>query len=466
VTEQTPQVESFPITRTGRWWNNLTPAGVFLSLAWILGLLFAIVTPPFQVPDEFQHFYRSYQVSEGRPTAYRQNGQVGGELPASLKTFSQKIWGPKFDPTEKITPAKIWDARNIPLDPQNQQFFMFGNESLHAPTNNLPQAIAIALTREFDLGPFWMFYSARFFNLFCWSLLVYASIRLIPICRWTLVLLALTPMSLAMAASLSADATVNGICFLFVAVALKSAMNDSPMRTGELLAFYICGALVALAKSAYLPLALLFLLVPRQRFSTSAKYWLAFVIFLVLCIATLVGWSFCTYGTQSYSVAGVVPRDQLTYMLHHPGRMIHMEIGMLLALPFITSIIGQLGWHLIRLWPPLTLIYFGVIFWSTQLGGVVTRKLSAWQRLILAVAAAGCWLMICTLIYLTFTTVGGRSINGLQGRYAIPLTAPFFLIFYTARRRSPGQGGAFITAFISAFSIYALAILVRSFYIW
>jgi uncharacterized membrane protein len=311
-----------------------------------------------------------------------------------------------------------------------------------------------------------IFYAGRIGNLFCWSLLVYFSLRLIPIMDWTFLLLALTPMSLAQAASLSADATVNGICFLFVAAAVRCAMAEGPIRGAQLIGLTVCGAAVALAKTAYLPLTILFLLIPANRFSSRRRYWLAFAIFMMICVAIIVGWSLCTFGAESYSMTDVSPRRQLFYMLQHPIQMVHIEVGMLLAVPFISSIIGQLGWHVIKLWLPLTIIYYGVLFWTTRIGGWPDRRLTARQRVILAAAALACWVAVFSLIYLTFTPVGGKSINGLQGRYMIPAMGPFFLMFYPSPRPRRVNPSVFITAFIAAFSVYALLVLVRRFYIW
>jgi uncharacterized membrane protein len=449
------------------WSSLFTASRIFLPLAWIFGTLFALITPPFQVPDEFQHFYRAYQVSEGRLTAYRQNGEVGGDLPISLKTFSERVWGNHpFDPSSKADIRNVWAARTIPLQSRTRDFFVFGNVSWHSPTNYFPQAAAIAVARRIGLGPMGIFYAGRLGNLFGWSLLVYFSLRLIPILDWTILLLALTPMSLAQAASLSADATVNGVCFLFVAAAMRCAMMDGFIRKTHLIGLTLCGAAVALAKTAYLPLTILFLLIPERRFSSRGRYWAAFASFMLICLATIAGWSLCTFGSESYSMTDVSPRRQLIYMLHHPFLMLHMEVGMLLAVPFISSIIGQLGWHEIKLWFPLTAAYFGVVFWTTRIAGWPDRTMTMRQRIVLVAAAVGCWVAVFSLIYLTFTPVGGRSINGLQGRYMIPATGPFFLMFYPGPGRRRGNPGAFITAFAAGFSMYALLVLVRAFYIW
>jgi uncharacterized membrane protein len=445
---------------------SLSPAPTFLLIAWIFGTLYAVITPPFQVPDEFQHFYRSYQVSEGRLTSYRVGKQIGGYLPSSLREFGDQAWGTdSFDATAKANSRAIWSTRSIPLRPRTREFYYFANDSWHAPINFLAQGASIAVARHFGAGPMAVFYAGRLGNLLLWSLLVFFAIRLIPIMDWTVVLLALMPMSLAQAASLSPDATVNGVCFLFVAFVLRLATSETPLPASHLIALTILGAAVSLAKTAYFPLAILFLLIPAKRFSTPRRFWAAFAIFIVICIATLIAWSLCTFGTQTYSMPGVSPHDQALYMLHHPLAMAHMELGMLLAVPFITSIIGQLGWHTIRLWAPCAFAYWAVLFWSTQIGGWEKFRLSALQRLILALAAAGCWIAVFSLIYLTFTTVGGRSINGLQGRYMIPIVLPFLLIFYPSPRPRRRDPALIFTIFSIAFSIYTLLLLAHVFFI-
>jgi uncharacterized membrane protein len=456
-----------PASGKSKWYLRLTAPRAFLLLASIFGTLFALLTPPFQVPDEFQHFYRAYQVSEGKLTAYRLNGLIGGELPASLEAFGDRIWRiPPWDPTVKIGFRDILATRTISLDSQKRQSFNFPNVSWHSPSNYFAQAAGIAVARSLGFGPLGIFYAGRIGNLLVWSLLVYFAIRLIPILDWTILLLALTPMSLAQAASLSADATVNGVCFLFVALAMRCAMTEGSIRAAQLIGLTLCGAVVALAKTAYFPLTILFFLAPMRRFSSPRRYWLSFAAFISLCIAAVIGWSLCTYGPDTYSVQGVSPRQQLFYTLHHLIQTVHMEIGMLLAVSFISSIIGQLGWHEIKLWLPLTTLYLCVLFWTTQIGGWPDRRLTMRQRTILALAAIGCWLAVFTLIYLTYTPVGARSINGLQGRYMIPITAPYFLLFYGVPKPRRGNPGRFIAAFSAAFSSYALLVLVRRFYIW
>ncbi len=58
---------------------------VRVALVLVLGAMGSIplvlLTPPFQVPDEVQHFYRAYQLSDLRILPEVQNGVSGGTLP-------------------------------------------------------------------------------------------------------------------------------------------------------------------------------------------------------------------------------------------------------------------------------------------------------------------------------------------------------------------------------------------------
>src|SRR5207244_1763028 len=106
----------------------------------------------------------------------------------------------------------------------------------------------------------------RLANLLAWSALIVAALSLAPGLRWTFVLLSLMPMSLAQAASLSGDAMTMGVCFVFVATVWRFAADERPIGAGRLAALTALAAAVALAKSAYLPLALLVLMIPPAKF--------------------------------------------------------------------------------------------------------------------------------------------------------------------------------------------------------
>ena len=43
----------------------ISPARIFATVGLFFGFVLLLIVPPFQSPDEYNHFYRAFQVSEG-----------------------------------------------------------------------------------------------------------------------------------------------------------------------------------------------------------------------------------------------------------------------------------------------------------------------------------------------------------------------------------------------------------------
>ena len=59
----------------------VAPERIFAILVSVFGILFLIVTPPFQVADEYEHFYRAYHVSESHLMAEKFDKRLCGSNP-------------------------------------------------------------------------------------------------------------------------------------------------------------------------------------------------------------------------------------------------------------------------------------------------------------------------------------------------------------------------------------------------
>ena len=67
------------------------PERIFIFVGLLFGLLFLIVTPPFQAPDEPAHFFRAYEISDLGIIAERQGDSVGDFLPQSLTVIVDEL---------------------------------------------------------------------------------------------------------------------------------------------------------------------------------------------------------------------------------------------------------------------------------------------------------------------------------------------------------------------------------------
>jgi uncharacterized membrane protein len=183
--------------------------------------------PPLQAPDEPNHFLRSLQVSTLHFTPEINNNHLGGTLPSACSDFIQ-YYGAfiRNNGQKKLVLEDYALGLKQTIDVSQQSFTPFSNTALYAPIAYLPQAIGMAIGTYFQTPPLVLLYLGRLLNLFAWSILVYWSITLLPFNKWLFVLLALLPMSIFQAASLSADTTTNGLSFLLTSVFLRYSFDD------------------------------------------------------------------------------------------------------------------------------------------------------------------------------------------------------------------------------------------------
>src|ERR1700722_6257338 len=149
-------------------------------MALTFGTAMVFLTPPFQVTDEFWHFFRAYQVSLGQFVAQSQGNSQGGMLPVSLLKLSGRFADLPYHPAQKTSLKEILDARNIPLEPERTTFCRFPTSANYSPLIYGPQAIGIAAGRWMGLRPLGLFYLGRGANLIAWTFVGYFILRISP----------------------------------------------------------------------------------------------------------------------------------------------------------------------------------------------------------------------------------------------------------------------------------------------
>jgi hypothetical protein len=101
----------------------LSPALVCFLLGLVAVISMIVLTLPFQVPDEQEHFHRAYQLSELQLRGIVRDGAAGGMLPSSLIELSEHFLGTRDIHPEplRITAQPLgptWLAPGRPLDPE------------------------------------------------------------------------------------------------------------------------------------------------------------------------------------------------------------------------------------------------------------------------------------------------------------------------------------------------------------
>ena len=114
----------------------------------------AVITPPFQTPDELAHYYRAYHIADFRWIAKKTPLGMGDELPQSLYRIAEELTGAiPFHPQQKISVQKIITYLSIPLDESVKTFVSFPTTALSSPVIYIPQALGIATGKPSSYPP-------------------------------------------------------------------------------------------------------------------------------------------------------------------------------------------------------------------------------------------------------------------------------------------------------------------------
>jgi len=415
----------------------------FAGIALLFGSAMVFLTPPFQVTDEFWHFFRAYQVSQGGFVAKSQGNAQGAVLPFSLLRLANRFAKLPQHPAEKTSFKAILDARQIPLDPGQETFTNFPFSANYSPLVYAPQAIAMAVGRWAGLKPLAFFYLGREATLLAWTAAGFFTLRLVPGLRAAILILMLMPMSLSLAASMSADAVTIALCLLFTALVWHcGAGKDASFEIGRRSKAAIFGLSigVSLCKFAYWPLISLVLLIPPVRFGGTRRYVRFIVVMVVTNIVVSVAWMSQTAGTKLVlrpERTDVNASGQMAFVRSHPIAFCEaVGRGLEHDGPFIVaSFVGNLGWIDTPLPPVVVGVYLlALLAACVPMRGDPTVP-AGWQLGVIAAAVCACVVIFAFLNYLVWTPVGGLRLEGLQGRYFIPLGAAGLILIWGAMRR-------------------------------
>jgi uncharacterized membrane protein len=459
--------------------DDVRAARVVLVL--ILGAMgslpLVILTPPFQVPDEVQHFYRAYQLSEFHLRAEVQNGVAGGTLPDSLpQMVKASIYTPDgiSYPARPAPIAKTLQLRSIPLDPSMRRFVAFPGSAFYSPLPYLPQALGIAVGRAIGSGPLFLLYLGRLFNCLAALALLGLAVIFMPFAEELVIFAGLLPISLFLYASLSPDAAVIGCSLVFSALSI-SASAHGRWRTRELWMAVAAAVVFCSVKPVYAPLLLAAVVPGVFQPGEAARAIRAHAVLLGVALGVTTGWLLFAKPTMTTPLSGAHPSAQVNLVLHHPILLIRvlvhtLNIGSLINL-YVQGV-GVFGWLTVLLRP-------GVVYVLPLAGLILLWKLDVcrpqerstgrglWQ-LALALASA---VLIVVATYLRWAHVGQDEVAGVQGRYFVPLLvlAGMAALELIPRRRSSTQRWQSLTS-IAAMLVVEMAAMdttiIRAFHVF
>lgn len=405
-------------------------------------------TVPFgQAPDEPTHIARADSVLRGEVMGYRvarvnaASGAADAGVTANFGlVYAASVGNGAMAPPSGLTStrARLAWARAIPWSPA-PMFISSVNTAAYAPVAYMPAALALGIAESLGASPYSAGIAARFGNALGFTILGCLALALAGRGRLLLLVILGLPMTVWLAGSCNQDGLL--IASAALALALLTRQDGRGFWAGTALL-----AILALQKPPFAALLLLPLVAP----AAADRSWHSRLGAAVLVALPAMLWSLAVMrhvsvpllpgapyhpgplwpGDPERLFRSAIPAMQLWVMLHHPLTVALLPL--MEKVPAYTSLrtdlIGVLGVHDIRL--PKVLYTLFTLALLSAMGALLTTACPIgnrpgaariWTFLGVLVAGTGCIELIYMVQYLTWTPVGAARIDGVQGRYFLPL---------------------------------------------
>lgn len=421
----------------------------FLLCALPTGLGCALLTPVNMVADEQAHLVRADGL---------RYGQLLGVWPgtAAPGVFIEPAFGAIVCaseyilalPDKPVPPQARRAAETIPWT--HIRIFWATQMVDYFPIFYVPSALTLLAGETFGLTPLHSYILGRIAMLFCFVALGTVALALARRGVTLLFALLTLPMSLNLAASYNCDGLLIASCVLAASLLTRTSRpGSSASWWGALLLLSVAGAV----KIPYAPL-LLFCLLPVsapgfwRRAACTGLAMMGPGLWLIHLLHTgIFPWPHVLYqpgplwpGDRSVWLHDVQSRYAVTVFKAHPAAIFWLPpVSLLLHWPNIwREALGSVSVINIML-RPWEYVSLAGVFVAAALG-TVRHPPARWRSGDAALALLAIYAVFMGIelsMYLTFTATGKASIDGVQGRYFLPLLPFFIFLLPLAARLLP-----------------------------
>lgn len=427
--------------------SKIRVADAYAAIAFLAGLFFLFVTPPFGSADETAHFERAFEVATGAYTGA--DGVTPGMQAVMDDAFGKVVAGEAFNAAdfERLAAVDLGAGETTPWPKPLRRVMR-----LHSPACYLHLAPVMVAGTALSLPPLTIFYLGRLAALLAGVFLVRAAINAAPKSfRPPLVFIGLLPTTIVFFAAFNIDSLLIGLGFYFFARIAALGESGARLTRRDIAELAAIAFMLGQFKTGYLLLPALALVLPSTQFGGLKARALALALIILPGMAASLSWAMIVktqmLGDVVYSTMNgnhVEPAAQLRLILENPLDYAATVIRTFTqsnapALAWL-SFIGLGGWTNIALSPFVyAALSFGLLLvWLS--GDKPKGPLGAPVGIALQLTlAAGTALAILTLVYLQWNGVGHEVIDGFQGRYFTAF-APLLLAAAPARLSMVSKG--------------------------
>lgn len=393
------------------------------ALLLVFGTLYMFVFTPMSVPDEVTHYKAAYKYSNYMTFHFNDTNEVLNMRACDyefMSTASTRLGADQYQLMRQNMDIFTSDTQMTPCETET---------ITSKPLAYIPQALGLTVGRILHLGAYPTFFLGRFFNLLFFCLMIYLSIKIIPIGKAAIAVASVFPMTLHLAASFSYDTyTIAMLVYLGAYIIRCIADKDKKVTVKDVIILAVLSALAVPYKIVYIGVAAMALLIPKDRF-VNKKYHLLFKAAIVgAAVLAIVASQITSIANISNGVSSGGSSDatytlsSLTADFKETFCIFFRSFEKNLAFYIETFFGSTLGWFQVGI--PMYAIYVVAVIFLISL---IRREDEKYieprfiEKSYLALLFAGMSCLIVLSMLLDFTPDGYGFAYGVQGRYWLPM---------------------------------------------
>lgn len=408
---------------------------LFIPIVLSLGMIYCLLLPVYMTPDEPSHIDTAYRISnyilgygdpDGTSAMYKRTSDINSQPPITITVETYREMSDELLTKCTDENLKVTYGRNN-LNNAKAVFY-------------LPAALGITVGRTIGAGKLLTYTIARLFTLLTTTLLMYWGICLLPFGKMLFFMIALLPMTLQQAMSVSYDPIIIGISYVFIGYCMKWAYTDAEIRLFDVSVVAILSIMLASCKGGvYLPISFLMFLVPIKR-----RGWSKNTILLLICMGLLFLLFFLSSNPNIFFHLGGEPGAassgetlySLSYFLQQPKELIYLLENTFYVQGdtwFGLTIGSNLGWTKIHVQWILVIAFFLLLLLSSIAEQKEKQYILTGDRIWILILSFGSFGLILMAMLVSWTPESSSVITGVQGRYFLPFIG---LLLLTLRNRN------------------------------
>lgn len=403
---------------------------IYIICGLILGMLFSLVIPVRTTPDEPLHLAQAYAVSD-----YMMGSDVviAGGVAERSDDYTYYNRTNRYNWNDY---KAYWETIDDPI--VNDEMVNAGQRKIDNLYPYFIASLGITLGRALHFGPWLTLNLGRLCNLVMFVILMAFALKLIPIGKELLFVILMLPMTIQQSMSYSYDVMVISFSILETGIFLWLDYSENIALKKQVIAIAImtilAGFIFPIKGHAYFLLFLLPIYSALHLFTGDKKdsIWKAIkILVLTLIVLIIAAWILIVLHPNILpSKIGYVDWAQkdgftVTYLLHHPWTFIKVmgaTFTYQFGADFVSTLVGtSLGFMDIPIPDIFSYAFLALLVMSafrTESDNIfLTRR----NKLFFAGINLLTVIAICAGMLLTWTPIDQFYVNGIQGRYFIPV---------------------------------------------